>query len=155
MTLRTERDIKILKIAVIGLGRAGWQMHIPEINRHPRFELIAAVDPLPRRLEEARREFGVKGYPDCATLFAKEKPDVVVIASPTQFHPEQTVASSKRAQMCSATNRWRFLWLMRTEWLQRCRSTDENLWFISRTALTLKRLRYARYSQAISSARFT
>ncbi len=86
---------KKLRTAVIGLGRAGWQMHIPEILRHEGFELIAVVDPLSERTEEARKEFNVKGYSDCKALFEHERLDLVVIVSPTHFHVEQTIASFK------------------------------------------------------------
>jgi predicted dehydrogenase len=86
---------KKLRTAVIGLGRAGWQMHIPEILRHEGFELIAVVDPLSERTEEARKEFNVKGYSDCKALFENERLDLVVIVSPTHFHVEQTIASFK------------------------------------------------------------
>jgi predicted dehydrogenase len=87
--------MKILKTAVIGLGRAGWQMHIPEVIKHQNFELIAVVDPLEERLEEANREFGVKGYKDCNELFDNESPDLIVIASPTHFHKDQAILSFK------------------------------------------------------------
>jgi predicted dehydrogenase len=82
--------MKILATAVIGLGRAGWQIHLPEVLQHQYYNLIAVVDPLQERLNEARRAFGVKGYRDCDTLFREQHPDVVIIASPTHFHLEQT-----------------------------------------------------------------
>jgi predicted dehydrogenase len=85
--------MKILKTAVIGLGRAGWQMHIPDVIRHPGFELIAVVDPLGERLADAKREFGVTGYQDCVELFQSETPDLIVIAAPTHFHRDQAVAA--------------------------------------------------------------
>jgi scyllo-inositol 2-dehydrogenase (NADP+) len=82
--------MKVLATAVIGLGRAGWQIHMPEVLKHQNYNLIAVVDPLQERLDEARRAIGVKGYRDCDSLFSKEDPDLVVIASPTHFHAEQT-----------------------------------------------------------------
>jgi scyllo-inositol 2-dehydrogenase (NADP+) len=87
--------MKILRTAVIGLGRAGWQMHIPEIIGHDNFELIAVVDPLGERLQEAKDKYDVKGYSDCEALFKSEKPDLIVIASPTHFHEEQAIVAFK------------------------------------------------------------
>jgi predicted dehydrogenase len=84
-----------LRTAVIGLGRAGWQMHIPQVVRHDGYDLIAVVDPLQERLEEARKEFNTRGYPDCDTLFNNEDLDFVVIASPTHFHLDQVNAAFK------------------------------------------------------------
>ena len=83
---------KILKIALIGLGRIGWQTHIPEILKHDNFELTAVVDPLEERLREARDTFKIKKlYQNTDALFANESPDLTVIASPTKFHHSQTL----------------------------------------------------------------
>ncbi len=87
--------MKKLNTVVIGLGRAGWQMHIPEILRNPNYNLIAVVDPLQDRLDEAQTNFDVRGYCDCESLFKSEKPDLVVIASPTHFHVEQAEMAFK------------------------------------------------------------
>lgn len=83
--------MKILRTAVIGLGRVAYSFHIPQIIEHDGFELVGVVDPLKERFEEAESEFGVKGYADCESLLNAEKPDLVVIASPTQFHCEQAI----------------------------------------------------------------
>ncbi|MFC1461350.1 Gfo/Idh/MocA family protein [Verrucomicrobiota bacterium] len=82
-----------LRTAVIGLGRIGWQFHVPQIMRHDGFELTAVVDPLDKRLAEARSEFGVKGYADADTLLQAESLDLVVIASPTHFHADHAIAA--------------------------------------------------------------
>jgi predicted dehydrogenase len=83
---------KVLKVAVIGLGRIGWMTHIPEVKKHDGFELCAVVDPLKERLREAEETFGVKKlYQTTDELFKHEKLDLVIIASPTKFHCEQTL----------------------------------------------------------------
>ena len=78
--------MKTLRTAVIGLGRIGWQFHVPQVARHDGFDLVAVVDPLQERLDEAKTKFGVKGYADCDELLDAEKLDLAVIASPTKFH---------------------------------------------------------------------
>lgn len=85
--------MKVLKTAVVGLGRIGWQTHIPGVRTHAGFELVAVVDPLQERLEEARSEFGVKGYTTLASLLEQEELDLIVIASPTHLHAEQACAT--------------------------------------------------------------
>lgn len=87
--------MKILRTVVIGLGRAGWQMHIPQIIQHEKFDLVAVVDPLKERLKEAEKKYSVKGYTDYRMLLNAEKPELVVIASPTHFHVEQAVTAFK------------------------------------------------------------
>jgi len=85
--------MKKLRTAVIGLGRVGWNFHIPKILQNEGFELVGVVDPLEERRQEAEAKHGLRGYGDCNTLLDVEKPDIVVIASPTQFHCEQTISA--------------------------------------------------------------
>ena len=80
---------KILRTAVLGLGRIGWKFHVPEVAKHSGFELMAVVDPLQKRLDEARATYDVAGYRSTEALFAAETLDLVVIASPTNFHAPQ------------------------------------------------------------------
>lgn len=86
--------MKTLKTAVVGLGRIGWGTHIPKILQHPgQFSLVAVVDVSPERLAEAKEKYGVNGYADIPSMVAAEKPDLLVIASPTHLH---------RAHACAA-----------------------------------------------------
>jgi len=94
--------MRILKTAVIGLGRVGWQFHIPNVLQHDGFELVAVVDPLAERREEARQVWEDGGellaYPDHDALYdactrGDCALDLVVVASPTPFHAEQALAA--------------------------------------------------------------
>ena len=80
--------MKILKTAVAGLGRIGWQFHIPSTIKNDGFELICVCDPLEERRREAEESFGVKGYKCFDKMLEKEKPDLAVIATPTNLHKE-------------------------------------------------------------------
>lgn len=82
---------KRLRTAVLGLGRIGWKFHVPEVAKHPGFALVAVVDPLQERLDEAQAAYNVTGYHSVEALFAAETLDLVVIASPTNFHAPQTL----------------------------------------------------------------
>lgn len=85
--------MKTLRTAIVGLGRIGWQFHLPQVARHEGFELVAVVDPLQERLEEARSAFHVQGYREYHELLDRETLDLVVLASPTGFHPSQADAA--------------------------------------------------------------
>ena len=76
--------MKTLRTAVVGAGRIGWEFHIPQAVQHEGFDLVAVVDPRQERLDEVKTEFGVEGYLDF---------DEVVLASPTNFHVDQTMAA--------------------------------------------------------------
>lgn len=84
----------MIRTAVIGLGRIGWRYHVPEIVKHKdAFTLCAVVDTNQDRLAEAKETYGVSGYTDLSAMLAAEKPDLVVIASPTAFHADQAIAA--------------------------------------------------------------
>jgi len=85
--------MKVLKTAVIGLGRIGWQFHVPNVAKHDGFDLVAVVDPLQERLDEAKSKFGAKGYTSYDQLLNEEELDLVVIASPTKFHADHAIAA--------------------------------------------------------------
>ena len=87
--------MKILRSAVIGLGRIGWQFHAPEILKSDKYELVAVVDPIKERLAEGVEKFETKGYRTIEELFENETLDLVVIASPTKFHKDQTLIAMK------------------------------------------------------------
>ena len=80
---------------VVGLGRIGWDFHIPSIADNDGFELVAVVDPLEDRAVEAGEKFKCRHFPNLDEALEKMKPDLTVIASPTKFHAEQTIASFK------------------------------------------------------------
>jgi predicted dehydrogenase len=87
------RIVKTLKTAIVGLGRIGWQFHLPQLQKHELFDLTAAVDPVFERRKEAKEIFGLKCYESHTELLENEKPDLIVIASPTRFHHDQILDS--------------------------------------------------------------
>ena len=85
--------MKKIKTAVIGLGRIGWLYHIPEIIKHKGFELLCVCDPLAERLKEAEEQFNIPTYDNIDEMFTKERPELTVIASPTNFHPQHCITA--------------------------------------------------------------
>lgn len=80
---------KELRCVVVGLGRIGWQFHLPQIRRQPGFQLAAVVDPDADRCQEACRDFAVPlAFASCEEV-PLETVDLAVIASPTRFHAAQ------------------------------------------------------------------
>jgi len=76
-----------VRIAVAGAGMIGLR-HIEETQKSDSARLSAIVDPSPKAEEVAKRE-NVRLYPSLEELFAKDKPDGVVLATPNQMHVEQ------------------------------------------------------------------
>ncbi|MBE6929712.1 MAG: Gfo/Idh/MocA family oxidoreductase [Ruminococcaceae bacterium] len=83
----------MLRTAVIGLGRIGWNFHMPHIKDHPDFEICAVVDTSEERLQEAKDVYAAAGYTDYKEMLAQEKPDLVVICSPTHLHKLHAIAA--------------------------------------------------------------
>jgi predicted dehydrogenase len=79
--------VKKVRIAVAGAGLIGLR-HIEEIGRSRSSVLSAIVDVSPKAAEAARKA-GVPLYASLAEMFAKDRPDGVIIATPNQMHVEQ------------------------------------------------------------------
>ncbi len=84
-----------MRAALIGLGRIGWEFHLPELRKHKLFSLCAVADVNEGRLKEAKEQFGIMGYSDYRVMLERESPELVVIASPTIFHEEQAIESMR------------------------------------------------------------
>jgi scyllo-inositol 2-dehydrogenase (NADP+) len=80
-----------VSVAVVGLGRIGWQYHLPALVARPGFRVVAVVDPILERREEAWSEYAVKGYPSTVELYRDCQPELVVVASPSSFHADQVI----------------------------------------------------------------
>lgn len=85
-----------IKTAVLGLGRIGWQYHIPTMVGHGGFDFVAAVDPLQERRAEAEKQYQVRTYESTAEMYDCEKPGLVIIASPSHLHCAQAVEAMRR-----------------------------------------------------------
>ena len=77
---------KKLDVAIVGLGRAGWSIHFNKLKDAPNFQLAAAIDPLPERLEEAAALSGCRTYRTPGAFWKNELPDILVVATPTRLH---------------------------------------------------------------------
>ncbi len=83
--------MKRLRTAVVGLGRIGWQYHLPSIIRNKGFDLVAVADPLTERLREAEVQFAVPSFSTLDQLLETVDIDLLVVASPTELHADHAV----------------------------------------------------------------
>jgi predicted dehydrogenase len=63
------------------------------VSAHPGLQLTAVVDPLESRRREAVSQYRTRAYATLAEALDQELLDLVVIASPTQFHANQALLS--------------------------------------------------------------
>jgi len=90
-----------IRFALVGCGRIS-QNHLNAVAQHPeRAELVAVCDIDRRALSQAVSASGARGYDSLRQLLAESNADVVVLATPSGLHPEQTVqiAAAKRHVM--------------------------------------------------------
>ena len=77
------------RIAVAGAGTIGLA-HIEATQKSPTCKLTAIVDPAPASVATAAR-VGVPLYQSLDDLFAKDRPDGVILATPNKLHLEHAL----------------------------------------------------------------
>ena len=85
--------MKKIKVAILGQGRSGRDIHAANLKRmQDKFQIIAVVEPLEKRRERAEKEIGCALYCDYTELFGKNNEiDLVVNAAPSHFHVPVTL----------------------------------------------------------------
>jgi scyllo-inositol 2-dehydrogenase (NADP+) len=76
-----------LRLAILGQGRSGRDIHGVHLRTRPeQFRIAAVVDPLPDRRARAEAEYGCKSYGHYTELFGRTDLDLVVNATPSYLH---------------------------------------------------------------------
>jgi scyllo-inositol 2-dehydrogenase (NADP+) len=92
-----------VRVAVAGLGRAGWNIHVEAMRKLPElFRVVAVLDGVPERRAEAERELGCRTCERFEDLLAGGDAELVVVAAPTNLHADWTIAalSAGRHVLC-------------------------------------------------------
>ena len=56
-------ESSVVRYAVVGLGRAGWGIHVHQLRGRADSRIVAVVDPVEERRDEAVAEFQCRAYP--------------------------------------------------------------------------------------------
>lgn len=75
----------MIKGSIIGLGKMGIS-HAAIVGAHPDVEMVAVCDTSSLVLDAFNKYSNVKAYSDYKQMIETEKPDFVVIATPTKLH---------------------------------------------------------------------
>jgi predicted dehydrogenase len=92
MHINTTENRRTIRVALAGLGKMGLS-HQAIINMHPDLELVAVCDSAGYLLDVIKKYTGIPGHSDFRLMLEREKPDAVVIATPSSLH-EQMVAEA-------------------------------------------------------------
>lgn len=84
-----------IRMAVAGLGRAGWDIHIAAIRGRKDFILTDVVDIEQSRLDEARAEFGCRTHRSFPGLLKHNDAELVVVATLSKDHAPQSIEALK------------------------------------------------------------
>lgn len=93
---------KPIKIAVVGLGRSGFGIHILRLRGDDRFKITAVTDWIPARMKEVQKEFGCETFIDVDALLKGADAEVVCVASYSNTHAQISIDALKsgRAAIC-------------------------------------------------------
>lgn len=91
-----------IKVAVVGLGRSGYDIHIRRLRGDDRFKIAAVTDWIPARCKEVQKEFGSEIFPDVESLLKGADAEAVIVASYSNTHAPISIAALKsgRAALC-------------------------------------------------------
>lgn len=76
-----------IKTAIVGIGRAGWNMHCPELDKRPdKFTIIAACDIEPERQRRMSERYHCRTYGDIHAAVQDREVELVSIATRSPDH---------------------------------------------------------------------
>lgn len=75
-----------VRYGVLGLGRAGWNIHVHNLRNRPDAKIVAVADPMEERRQQATSELGAKAYKTLAQMLKDPNVEVVVVATPSFSH---------------------------------------------------------------------
>jgi len=86
-----------IRLGVAGLGRA-FTLMLPTFEQDARVQLVAACDPRDSARERFAQDFGAPVHADIEALAREPDVDAIYIASPHQFHAEQTRIAARHGK---------------------------------------------------------
>lgn len=81
------------RVAVVGLGNAGYTLHLPALAGIPDVTVVGACDPAAERRDRAFGRFHVPVFATFDEMVSKTAPDVVVIGTPPDSHADYCLRS--------------------------------------------------------------
>lgn len=82
-----------MRVAVIGLGNAGFTLHLPALAGIPGVEVVGALDTDTGRRDRAAARFSVRAFDDFDRLMREARPDVVLVGTPPDSHLDYCLRS--------------------------------------------------------------
>ena len=88
-----------INVGIAGLGRTGWNNHANAFAHLPeQYRVVSVCDPDPQRQAEAVQRFDCLAYGAYAELVADKAVELMVVATPSHLHAEQSIAAMRAGQ---------------------------------------------------------
>jgi len=84
---------KPITTAIVGLGRAGWDIHVSNLRGRKDYRIVEVVDVMDERLKEAADEFGCRTFKDFGAFVKASEAELVVVCTKSMDHCPMTVAA--------------------------------------------------------------
>ncbi len=95
----TMTNQSLINVGIAGLGRTGWNNHANACAHLPeQFRVVAVCDPDPARQAEAIERFDCLAYSSYEEIVADKAVELMVVATPSNLHAEQTIAAMRARQ---------------------------------------------------------
>jgi len=75
-----------VRCGILGLGRAGWSLHVETLRERHDAVIVAVADPLAERGAEAREQLGCRVHRTLGSMLRQDDVEVVVVATPSACH---------------------------------------------------------------------
>lgn len=81
------------RVAVVGLGNAGYTLHLPALSSIPAAQVVGAYDVDQERRVRAAERFGAPVFDSFEDMLARATPDVVIVGTPPDSHADYALRS--------------------------------------------------------------
>ena len=83
-----------IRLGIVGLGRAGWGMHCPELaGKERKFKIVAGCDTIADRRDRMAAKYGCATYGRIEDLLADDAVEMVAVATRSCDHHAHTILS--------------------------------------------------------------
>jgi scyllo-inositol 2-dehydrogenase (NADP+) len=96
MAKRKSNSDGPIRTAIVGLGRAGWSIHVAGLKTRTDYKIVACIDPEAERRKEAEETLGCRTYAEWKD-FIKDPGDaeLVIVATASAMHVPMSIDALK------------------------------------------------------------
>lgn len=78
-------------VGIIGVGRAGGELHMPQLAKLDAYDIIGVYDVSAERAKQRTAEFGGEVFPSYEAMLGDRRVELVVVATPSNSHAEYSI----------------------------------------------------------------